>query len=582
MRPVSLIKPFMPVILQPWLPAFVLSVALLGGCSGVQVQQDTNATASGTTADSSSKFSTAVIYKLLTAEIARKRNRLGLAVNLYLEAAEESRDAAVAERATRMAVFARDQERSLKAVMLWNQLAPHNLAAKQVHAALLIRANRTTEAAHALSALIDEADGSPSPRNGFQLVTRILSRQKDKKRAFKIMEALVKKRPDDVRAIYILAQLAVRVGNLDQAKTLLQRVLELEPEHPQAPLFLARILQSKGETNAAIALLSDALKRNPAKTTRFTYARMLVDAKHYEAARKEFEQLVKETPDNADAHYALGLLLLQTGHIEAARVPFEQLIQMGKRLHVTHYYLGQIEESGKHLEAAIKAYGKVSGGEHFLQAQIRIAVLLANQGKFGEARQHLHGLERKTPAQAVRIQRVEAEILTRAGKLEAALKVYNAALLERPTNDDLLYARAMLAVRLDRIDVVERDLRDILSRNPDNADALNALGFSLADQTRRYPEAMALIQQALTLKPDDHYVIDSMGWVLYRLGRYPEALNFLRRAFALKDDPEIAAHLGEVLWTMGNKEDAKAIWQGALDKAPANQNLLDAIKRFKK
>ncbi len=566
----------MPSIPRSCLPALALALALLSGCSGVQTQSVAGATP-GAAAPASSKISAAVLYKLLTAEIARKRNRLDLAVSLYLQAAEESRDVAVAERATRMAVFARDEARSLTASILWIQLAPRNLAARQVHAALLIRAHRNDEAARALSALIDEA--SNNQRNGFKLVTTILSRQKDKKLAFTIMQALVKERPSDLQAIYTLAQLAVQVGNLEQAKTLLQRVLELEPEHPQAPLFLARILQSEGNTSAAITLLSDALKNNPSKKTRFIYARLLVDAKQYEMARKEFEHLVKEMPESADAHFALGLLLLQTGRLEDARAPFEQLITMGKRLHVAHYYLGQIDESGKRLEAAIKAYGKVNGGEHFLNAQIRIAILLANQGKFEQARHHLHGLERKTPAQAVRIQRVEAEILARAGKLEAALKVYDAALLERPDNDELLYARAMLAVRLDRIDIVERDLRNILSRNPDNADALNALGFSLADQTQRYPEAMALIQQALVLKPDDHYVIDSMGWVLYRLGRYPEALQFLRRAFAVKGDPEIAVHLGEVLWSMGNKDDAKAIWKGALDKVPTDQRLLELIKR---
>ncbi len=567
-----------PVVFRMRVAGFALILLLLGGCSGMETRPGTDTAPAGDETAATRNFSTAVLYKLLTAEIARKRNRLDLAVSLYLEAAKESQDPSVAERAARIAVFARDQQSSLAAAILWIRLAPHNLAARQVHAALLIRANRTTEAAHALSALIDEANDSP--RNGFKLVTTILSRQKDKKRAFKIMEELVKKRPDDVRAIYILAQLAVQVGNLAQAKTLLQRVLELEPGHPQAPLFLARILQSEGDTGTALVLLSDALKKNPSKTTRFTYARMLVDAKRYEAARKEFEWLVKEMPDNADAHFALGLLLLQTGRLEAARVPFGRLIEMGQRLHIAHYYLGQIEESGKHVEAAIKTYRKVSGGEHFLNAQIRIGVLLANRGKIDEARQHLHGLERKTPPQAVRIQRVEAEILTRAGQLETALTVYDAALLERPGNDELLYARAMLAVRLDRIDIVERDLRDILSRNPDNADALNALGFSLADQTQRYQEAMELIQQALALKPDDHYVIDSMGWLLYRLGRYPEAVQYLRRAFAVKNDPEIAAHLGEVLWAMGNKDDAKAVWKSALDKAPADQRLIDLIKRF--
>lgn len=158
--------------------------------------------------------------------------------------------------------------------------------------------------------------------------------------------------------------------------------------------------------------------------------------------------------------------------------------------------------------------------------------------------------------------------------------VYDTALDEYPGNSDLLYARAMLAEKLDMIEVLERDLREILSREPNNADALNALGYTLADRTNRYEEALELIKQAYELRPDDHYIVDSMGWIMYRLGRYEEALKFLRRAMELNNDPEVAAHLGEVLWVMGDKAAARKIWNTALESTPDDERLLDVIKRF--
>ena len=229
-----------------------------------------------------------------------------------------------------------------------------------------------------------------------------------------------------------------------------------------------------------------------------------------------------------------------------------------------YYYLGQIAEISDDLGEALSSYVKVDRGEYFLNAQIRIAVILARLGDIDKAREHLQSLRSKDPAQSTRIYRAEAEILSRHDRLEDSLSVYDHAIEERPDNVDLLYARAMLAEKLDRLDILERDLRTILTNDPDNADALNALGFTLADRTNRYDEALKLLERALELKPDDYYVIDSMGWVLYRMGRLEEAVEFLQRAFMLSNDPEVAAHLGEVLWVMGRKDAARKIWDSAL------------------
>ena len=186
----------------------------------------------------------------------------------------------------------------------------------------------------------------------------------------------------------------------------------------------------------------------------------------------------------------------------------------------------------------------------------------------------------KNQPEAVRVYRSEAEILVRKDRLMDAMSVYDVALQEFPENNDLLYARAMLAEKLNMLDVLERDLRDVLSREPNNADALNALGYTLADRTDRYEEALEFIKRAYELKPDDHYIVDSMGWIMYRLGRHDEALKYLRRAMELNNDSEIAAHLGEVLWVMGDETAAREIWDTALETTPEDKRLLDVIKRF--
>jgi len=280
-------------------------------------------------------------------------------------------------------------------------------------------------------------------------------------------------------------------------------------------------------------------------------------------------------------HYALGLLLLQTNRAEEAKQQFVALLRLGQRTDAARYYLGQIAENADQTDTAISEYKRVSRGEHYLNAQIRAAVLLAENGDITTARSHLHGLPQPSAQQAVRIYRAEAEILSRVDDLQGAMAVYDRALVEYEGNQDLLYARAMLAERLDRIDILEADLNSILSKDPDNADALNALGFTLADRTDRHEEALVLIERAIAIKPDDFYIVDSMGWVLYRLGRYEESLNYLQRALVLSNDPEVAAHLGEVLWVIGKRDAAREVWDTALQTTPEDQRLLEVIKRFR-
>lgn len=520
------------------------------------------------------------LYKLLVAEIAGRRGRMDLSLENYLEVARTTRDPAVAERAVRIAVFARDQEGGLEAAGLWTEIAPESTDARQVYAALLLRAGEIDTAVRQLEAAVPNFAGGSA--EAYPRISDMLARERDKAVAVAVMARLVGGRPDDLHAQSAYARLLARSGQTDRALEVYEKILALDPDDQQTLITYARLLQRQGKTEAALGILTSALARRPeSDRVRLTYARLLVDSKRYDDALDQFSRLSKRAPENADVRYAYGLLLMQTNNMKEAEAQFKELVARRERLPVAYYYLGQIAESREDIEAALAAYRKVNDGEHRLNAQIRAAVLLAESGRLVQARAHLQGLRSDNSQQAIRIYRAEAEILTKRKDFADAMQVYNGALQDFPSDTDLLYSRAMLAEKMDDLVMLEQDLRSILSREPNNADALNALGYTLADRTDRYTEAYELVKRAYELKPDDHYVIDSMGWTLYRMGRHQEALTHLRRAMELNGDPEIAAHLGEVLWMTGDKKAAIDLWDTALESKPDDPRLLDVKKRFK-
>lgn len=571
---------------------FGFSAFVLSGCasSGPLVQTDLQVAESGSgspvttsfaAVDDALGFSGPILYDLLVAEFAGQRGDPDLAARTYLEVAYRTRDAAVAERATQVAVFARTETRALQAAQLWSELEPNNLEAAQIYAVLLIRAERIDDAVARLGAAL--ADSGEASQEKWYRISDTLAREKDKERVIEVMGRLVEEHGGGPDSLFAFAHLLTRFSELKRAEELLEQVLAMNPREVRAAVFYAQVLQEQGRTAQALDALGEALAANPEeREVRITYARLLVGGKRYEEALRQFELLVKDAPEDTDSIYALGLLLLQTNHPDKAEVQFQRLITLRNRVPEAYYYLGQVAESKDAPQAAIAAYQKVDRGEHYLSAHIRVAVLLTESEGIARGQEYLHTLPRRNAQESIRLYRAEAEVLTEADAFDDAMAVYDRALAEHPENTDLLYARAMLAAKLDQIDTVESDLRDILSREPNNADALNALGYTLADRTNRYQEALDLIKRALVLKPDDQYILDSMGWVLYRLGRYQEAVEHLTRALAGSEepDPEIAAHLGEVLWVMGKHAAARDVWETALKRTPGDERILEAMRRL--
>jgi tetratricopeptide (TPR) repeat protein len=520
-----------------------------------------------------------VYYKLLVAEVAGHRGRLDLAVSHYLDAARLTRDPRIVERAVRIAAFARDEAASLEAAQLWVAVAPGSHEAHRILAGLYLRAGQVEEAVAELRTVLDTLKTTPA--QSYALLVELLARERDDQVAFAVMDRFVAGAADENLAQVAVASLAARRGKLDRASELLQQVLARTPDDQGATLLYAQVLQTQGKAEQAADQLAGAVARRPEDTgLRLAYARLLVGAKRYDQAAGEFRRVVERSPDNADARYSLALLLMQAERLDEAEQQLRVLASRGTRQQSARFYLGQIAESRRRVDEAISWYRQVDQGEHFLDAQVRAAALLAQQGRLDEARQHLQAVETSSEKDQVRLFLVEAEILVAAQRLDDAMAVHDLALSEFPDDAELLYGRAMLAERMDRIDLLERDLRAILKRDPQHVQALNALGYTLADRTDRYQEAYELISKALALRPDDFYILDSMGWVLYRMQRYPEALEYLRRAAALSDDPEVAAHLGEVLWVSGDQPAAREVWEAALRRKPDAEPIQEVMRRF--
>ena len=519
-----------------------------------------------------------VLYELLVAEIAIQRKQYDVALRNYLHLARTTRDPRIAGMAARVAIYSRQNRQALEAARLWVQLAPQDLEARQAVIAAYIRNGRMEEALPHIDFLLDQGGEA---ENGLRLLTSLLSRERDVQSALQVMKHVMATRGDNPQVLLSYGHLALRSGDLGAALTAIEQALELRPGWTEALLLKARLLQLRDGRDAALDLLARAVSeyKNDVRL-RLAYARLLMDAKRYEEALQEYRFLSTLAPENGDLHFTTGLLLMQLKRYEEADQVLRSLRRRGVRFDEINFYLGWIAENRGDDRAAIDYYRAVTGGPNYLEAVVRLAILLGREGELDEARRLLQRTRAEAPAHRQRLYLMEGEILREAKQYEAAMAVFTEALEEFPADTSLRYVRAIVAERLDRLDLMEKDLLRILEREPDNADALNALGYTLADRTDRYEEAYRYIKRALELRPDSHAILDSMGWVLYRMGQYDEAIKYLRLSLQIKMDDEVAAHLGEVLWVSGRQEEALKVWNEALEQFTDNELLLNVIKRF--
>lgn len=565
--------------------ALLTALLFLGGCQSLTLKSPdgTPPVEEGTQASAPAKpevygsFSRETLYSLLAAELAGQRNRFDIALGNYVQQANATQDPAVAERAFRIAEYLGADQAGLDTSLIWAKNAPDNLDAQRAAAVQLARAGRYDESMTFMEKVL-QAQGDTH----FDFLALSAAETDAETRAglMQSFDRLLARHPENSQLVFGKAVLLQQDGRTEEALALLE---DLPPSDQEiAPTLLrARLLQSLQRGDEAAPLLQKAIKQHPDdKRLRLTYARLLVEQGKLDEAKSEFSGLVQQFPDDDDLRYSLALVCLEGEAWDEAQVYLEELVDRGSHLDAAHFNLGQVYEKRGDNESALIEYALVGPGNDYLPAQMRQLEILLASGRADEAEARLSRARDAQPDYAIQLYLIEAESLANRGQVARAWKVIGQGLQQFPDDLNLLYTRAMLAEKRDDLAQLEKDLRFIIEREPENAMALNALGYTLADRTTRYDEARQLVEQAHRLNPDDPAILDSLGWVNYRMGDLDEAERLLRQALEKFPDHEVAAHLGEVLWAQGKQVEARKVWAEALQKQPDSDILRDTLQRL--
>ena len=522
-----------------------------------------------------------ILFDFLVGETALQRGNLDIAVSRYVKLAKTTRDPRIAKRATEIALHAGNPFAAEQAAAMWVELEPDSTDARQTIAALLVNMGKLDAARPHLEKLL--ASEKDSIGNAFMQLNQLLSRNTDKVATLQLIQRLSQPYKDVPEVHFAISQAAWFANQHPLAAEEMQRALTLRPGWEIAAVHNGRILQRISSTDAS-EFYRDYLKKYPAANeVRIAYTRVLIGDNHTDLAREQLQWLSEKNPEDAEITLAVGLLATEMGDFDITETSFKKALSLGyKDTNAVHFHLGQIYEETKRPDMAMASYQMVKSGGRYLPAQIRYADLLAQKGHLKEAREHLQKLPAANDQQTAHLILAEAQILRRSKAHREVFDLLNDGLKKLPDYPELLYDRALAADKLGKFSILEKDLRKLIKLKPDNAHAYNALGYSLAERGAQLPEALKLIRKAVELSPEDPYIMDSLGWVYYRMGNFVEGLNYLNLAFAARPDAEIAAHLGEVLWAKGAKDNAKDIWRHALEKDPENDVLLETLQRLLK
>lgn len=519
------------------------------------------------------------VFDVLVGEFALQRGDLATALGAWLDLARRSRDPQALARANELASHARQAPLMLELAREWTRVQPESAQAQQALTTALILNNRTDELATQLAALLDR-DKANLAGNLLRL-PRLFARHPDKALVQQLIDRLAQPYVGIAEAHAAMATAALNANDVTRARREAEQAVQLRPDWEFGAILLAQMLSREGNA-LAISHLETFVRDYPeAGDARLTLARLLISEKRFAAARTQLKRLIEERPNDTEILYPAAMLALQEGDQEAGKAMLERLL--GSRFpdkSTVHFFLGQIAEDQKHPDQALRHYRQVVAGDQFMAARFRIAQLQLQQGSLDDALKTLRETSAKTAAEQVRLAMAEAALLREVKRHDTALQVLENALRTHPDNTELLYEASMSAEKLGKLDLMENYLNKVLKQNPEHAHALNALGYSLADRNIRLDEAARLIEKASALAPKDPFIMDSLGWVQFRQGKLTEALSTLEEAFRLRPDPEIAAHIGEVLWQLNRRDDARKIWGEAASKHPDNETLQAVIRRL--
>lgn len=518
----------------------------------------------------------AALFDYLLAEVAAQRGDSEAAVSTLVRLAREGRDPKIARRAVELAIRARTLDPALRAGIALAELEPDAALGRELVSQLIASGNDLPTATVKLSRLIGES--ADKPRVVMQLV-HFLSRFPDKSAVLQSTRTVVSRYPDLPESRYAIAMAAALAGDDGLARRASLEALEQRQGWQQAAILHAQILR-KSSPGDAIAFYRGFLQAHPAsRDVQLQLGRELAATRQVAPARDAFRAAEALDPNDAEIPYMLGLLAIQAEDFADADAALQRALAKGYGdTDAVQLALGQVAEAAKRWDDALTWYGKVEGER--IKAEARAASIIARRDGLQPARDRLHALSPATPQEKVLLVQAEAQLLREAKAWQETFDLLSAAIEREPDTVELLYDRAMVAERVNRLDLLESDLRRVIELKPDYAHAYNALGYTYADRNVRIDEAYALIARAVALAPGDPFILDSLGWVEYRRGNLPEAAKHLRSAYDARPDPEIAAHLGEVLWKLGDREEARRVWRASLADHPEHEALRAVIQKF--
>ncbi|HEY0961969.1 MAG TPA: tetratricopeptide repeat protein [Pseudomonadales bacterium] len=525
-------------------------------------------------------FDEDILARAILAELAGQRGDTAQSLAEYVELSRETGDLNVIKRTMRIAVFMRNAEASLEMAKLWLDREPSSREARQTIAIQMIALGRYGDALDHFVTLLE--DGYPV---NFRLMSGRLAADANgalyRDALIGDFSDLLVRFPRNESLKLALAQLYQQNKQNAEAYAIVSRLADELNDNPEVVLTEVQLLDAMGETARSQKRLAEALKKHgDHKQLRFQYGRKLIEQRDFDSAREQFGILVEQDPNDHDIVYSLALLNMEVNQLDAARGYLERLVTNGKRLDDAHYYLGYISTQENDADAAIEHFLRISGGTNFLQAQRNLTQLMIDAGRYDEAKAHLQNVRFRNADYNIPLLTMEANLLMDSGRKDDAASLLDSSIEAFPNDIQLLFLRSVLSTERNDLALMEQDLRKIIELDPTSPLAYNSLGYTLADRTDRVEEAYELIQRAAELSPDDPAVIDSLGWVQYRLGMLAEARKNLTRAYELLPDHEVAAHLGEVLWVLGERNEATRVWRSALQMEPDSSLIRNTVQRL--
>ena len=519
------------------------------------------------------------VFKYLVAEVAGQRGDLATSSKVFYELAKTSQDASLAERAAKVAAYGNVPGMTIPAIKLWSELDPTSNEAQQAMIEMLIGTEQLDAAKPYLAKLFDKEE---TRAGGFLYLNNLLSRSKNKAGVLNLVQSLAAPYPDLAEAQFAIAQSAYAANQNNVALQALDKAEALKPGWNVAALLKGQILFNQ-LPQSGIDFYQSFLDQYPdSNEVRVNMAKIMVNQKQYDAAKKQYPTILQYGKNSPEVTAVVGLLSFQAGDFAGAEGYFQQsLTQDFKDTDQLYIYLAQVTEKQNRDADAMAWYSKVQPGPRFLEAQFGLTNIIARTQSVDKAIEKLDGLEDLTTEQQIIVIQTEASLLAKAKRDKDAFDLLEKAVKNLPNTPELVYDYALAAERVQKLDIMESELRKTIAAKPDFAAAYNALGYSFADRNIKLDEAVTLIEKALSISPNDHYMLDSLGWAYYRKGKLDKAITYLEQAYQVNQDPEIAAHLGEVLWQKGKHDEAKKLWTDALSKNPDNEVLITTANKFK-